>query len=145
MLFRSSRSCPVTYLDFYQNIREKFSSLPEAKKKRLTEKHFSFNVDVGRCPKCKGTGMLEVDMAFLPSTTILCDECQGERFRDTVLSVKYRGKSINDILNMDVDEALSFFADDNIIQRKLLALRGSGILMQPALFPGSRGCYMEVS
>ncbi len=123
----SSRSCPVTYLDFYQNIREKFSSLPEAKKKRLTEKHFSFNVDVGRCPKCKGTGMLEVDMAFLPSTTILCDECQGERFRDTVLSVKYRGKSINDILNMDVDEALSFFADDNIIQRKLLALRGVGL------------------
>ena len=70
-----------------------------------------FNMDVGRCSKCKRTGSLEVDMTFLPSTTILCDKCQGERFRDTVLSVKYREKSINDILNMDVDEALLFSAD----------------------------------
>lgn len=123
----SSRSCPVTYLDFYQNIREKFASLPEAKMKKLTEKHFSFNVDAGRCPKCKGTGSLELDMAFLPSTTIICDECQGERFRGTVLSVIYRGKSINDVLNMDVEEALLFFENDSIIQRKLLALRSVGL------------------
>lgn len=123
----SSRSCPVTYLNFYQNIREKFASLPEAKQKKLTEKHFSFNLDAGRCPKCKGTGSLEIDMAFLPSTTIRCDECQGKRFRDTVLSVKCYGKSINDVLNMDVEEAILFFEDDNIIQRKLLALRSVGL------------------
>lgn len=123
----SSRSCPMTYMDFYQNIREKFSELAESKKKKFTEKHFSFNVEIGRCPKCKGMGQIELDMAFLPSTTILCDECQGKRFKKSVLSIKYRGKNINDVLNMDAKEALIFFKDDDVIQRKLLALHNVGL------------------
>lgn len=123
----SSRSCPMTYLDFYKNIREKFASLQEAKQKKITETHFSFNVDAGRCPKCKGLGSLDLDMAFLPSTTITCDECQGKRFLNAVLTIKFRGKSINDVLNMNVDEALLFFEDDAFIQRKLLALRRVGL------------------
>ena len=123
----STRSCLATYLDFYENIRQKFAALAESKQKKFSEKHFSFNVDAGRCPKCKGIGSLEIDMAFLPNTKILCDECQGKRFRNSVLSIKYRGKSINDVLNMDVNEALSFFDDDSIIQRKLLALREVGL------------------
>ena len=114
-------------MDFYQNIREKFASLKETKQKKLTEKHFSFNVEAGRCPKCKGTGYLDIDMAFLPSATIICDECQGERFRNIVLSVKYCGKNINDVLNMDVKEALLFFEDDAIIKRKLLSLCNVGL------------------
>lgn len=123
----SSRSCPITYLDFYQNIREKFASMPEAKKIKLSEKDFSFNVDSGRCQKCKGLGTLEFDMAFLPSTTITCDECNGKRFKKKVLSIKYRDKNISDILNMDMEQAFRFFEDDTVIQRKLLALRNVGL------------------
>lgn len=123
----SSRSCAMTYLDFYQNVREIFASLPESKKKKLSEKYFSYNVNFGRCPKCKGLGFLDVDMAFLPSVTIPCDECHGERFLSNVLSIRYHGKNINDVMNMDVVEALHFFKDDNIIQRKLLALQNVGL------------------
>ena len=123
----STRSCPVTYLNFYQNIREKFANTQMAKKRKWTEKYFSFNLEAGHCPRCNGVGRLEVDMAFLPSESVVCDLCGGQRFRKEILEIQYRGKSISDVLNMDITEALSFFEDDAVIVRKLQSLIQVGL------------------
>ncbi|MDE6206719.1 MAG: excinuclease ABC subunit UvrA [Muribaculaceae bacterium] len=106
---RSSRSNPATYLKAYDEIRALMASQQAAKQLNLTPTSFSFNTEGGRCEACKGEGRITVEMQFLADVTIECEECHGQRFQRDVLSVEYRGKNINDILNLSVDEAIEFF------------------------------------
>ncbi len=124
---KSSRSCPVTYLDIWGSIRKIFSEQKAAKKKKITDSMFSFNIDGGRCEKCKGEGNIKVDMGFLPKMTMECDECEGKRFKREILNVKYKGLSVYDILELSVDEALNYFDDSKTIKMKLEAMQKVGL------------------
>ncbi len=110
---KSSRSNPVTYIKAYDEIRELFSKQPLSKIRGFMPKHFSFNVDAGRCDACKGEGEQLVEMQFLADVHLVCDVCNGKRFKEEVLEVTYKEKSIHDVLEMSVDEAIGFFADSN--------------------------------
>ncbi len=107
---KSSRSNPVTYIKAYDEIRELFSDQPLSKIRGFQPKHFSFNVDAGRCDACSGEGEQVVEMQFLADVHLTCDVCGGKRFKEEVLEVMYKGKSIFDVLEMSVDEAIDFFA-----------------------------------
>ncbi len=109
---KSSRSNPVTYIKAYDEIRELFSKQPLSKIRGYQPKHFSFNVDGGRCDACKGEGEQVVEMQFLADVHLVCDVCHGKRFKEEVLEVKYNDKNIFDILEMSVDEAIAFFANE---------------------------------
>ncbi|HEX2683818.1 MAG TPA: excinuclease ABC subunit UvrA, partial [Ferruginibacter sp.] len=106
---KSSRSNPVTYIKAYDEIRDLFSKQPLSKMRGFQPKHFSFNVDGGRCDACKGEGEQTIEMQFLADVHLTCDVCGGKRFKEEVLEVKYKDKSIHDILEMSVDEAIDFF------------------------------------
>ncbi|MDP4210974.1 MAG: excinuclease ABC subunit UvrA [Bacteroidota bacterium] len=108
---KSSRSNPVTYSKAYDEIRKLFSELPLSKQGNLKPAHFSFNVDGGRCEECQGEGEIKVEMQFMADVKLVCESCHGQRFKEEVLDVKYRGKSIFDILEMTVEEAIEFFAE----------------------------------
>lgn len=108
---KSSRSNPITYIKAYDEIRSLYSDLPIARSRGLKPAHFSFNVDGGRCEVCQGEGMITVEMQFMADIHLKCDHCKGKRFKEEVLAVEYRNKSIFDILDMTVDEALAFFAE----------------------------------
>lgn len=108
---KSSRSNPVTYIKAYDEVRALYSDLPVARTRGLKPAHFSFNVEGGRCEVCQGEGMITVEMQFMADIHLRCDHCKGRRFKDEVLAVEYRNKNIFDILDMTVDEALSFFAE----------------------------------
>ncbi|MEM7480839.1 MAG: excinuclease ABC subunit UvrA [Acidobacteriota bacterium] len=123
-LGRSSRSNPVTYIKAYDEIRKVMAGMAGA---GITAGHFSFNVDKGRCPECKGTGVTEVDMQFMASVTVVCDTCQGHRFRPEVLAVAYRGLNIAEVLERTVTEALELFSDRRALVRKLNALVDVGL------------------
>lgn len=107
---KSTRSNPVTYLKIYDDIRKLFSDQPYAKLNGFTNSYFSFNQDGGRCPVCLGEGYITVPMQFMADVQMVCEECQGKRFKQEILEVRYKGKSINDILNMSVDQAIEFFS-----------------------------------
>ncbi|MBQ7622328.1 MAG: excinuclease ABC subunit UvrA, partial [Bacteroidales bacterium] len=107
---RSSRSNAVTYLKAYDSIRELLASQQYAKMNGFTPSHFSFNSDGGRCPECQGEGVVKIEMQFMADVTMVCEECGGRRFKPEILEVRYRGKNIDDILNMSVSEASEFFA-----------------------------------
>ncbi len=107
---KSSRSNPVTYIKAYDEIRDLYSKQPLSKMRGFQPKHFSFNVDGGRCDACKGEGVQTVEMQFLADVHLTCDVCHGKRFKDEVLEVKFKDKSIYDVLEMSVDEAIEFFA-----------------------------------
>ena len=124
---KSSRSVPATYIGIWDYIRDIFANLPESQARGYTKSYFSFNVPGGRCEKCKGEGYIEVEMLFMPDMKVLCDECQGKRFRDDILEIKYKGKNIYDILEMTVDEALEFFENHPFIVRKLQVLKEVGL------------------
>ncbi|MEO6838894.1 MAG: excinuclease ABC subunit UvrA [Ginsengibacter sp.] len=109
---KSSRSNPVTYIKAYDEIRELYSKQPLSKIRGYQPKHFSFNVDGGRCDACKGEGEQVVEMQFLADVHLVCDVCHGKRFKEEVLEVKYNDKSIFDILEMSVDEAITFFGKE---------------------------------
>ncbi|MDB5201794.1 MAG: uvrA [Ferruginibacter sp.] len=110
---KSSRSNPVTYIKAYDEIRDLFAKQPLSKMRGFLPKHFSFNVDAGRCDACKGEGEQLVEMQFLADVHLVCDVCNGKRFKEEVLDVQYNGKNIFDVLDMGVDEAIAFFnADD---------------------------------
>ena len=116
---KSSRSNPVTYIKAYDEIRELFAKQPLSKIRGFMPKHFSFNVDAGRCDACKGEGEQLVEMQFLADVHLVCDVCNGKRFKEEVLEVTYKEKSIHDVLEMSVDEAISFFSsDEEIIKGK---------------------------
>jgi excinuclease ABC subunit A len=108
---KSSRSNPVTYIKAYDEIRELYAKQPLSKIRGFMPKHFSFNVDAGRCDACKGEGEQLVEMQFLADVHLVCDVCNGKRFKEEVLEVMYKEKSIHDVLEMSVDEAIAFFAD----------------------------------
>ncbi len=109
---RSSRSNPVTYLKAYDEIRKLFADQQGAKLNGFTATHFSFNIDGGRCDECQGEGEIKVEMQFMADVSLVCESCHGKRFKDDVLDVLYRGKSIYDVLNMSIDDAIEFFAGD---------------------------------
>ena len=110
---RSSRSNPVTYIKAYDEIRKLFADQPYAKHNSLTPAHFSFNTAGGRCEECQGEGVIKVSMQFMADVELVCEACGGRRFRDEVLEAKYRGKTICDVLEMTVDEAIAFFGEED--------------------------------
>ncbi|MFU1795397.1 excinuclease ABC subunit UvrA [Paenibacillus azoreducens] len=114
---RISRSNIATYTELFTPIRSLFASLPEARKKKLSSKHFSFNTPGGRCEKCQGMGTLQLDMHFLPDVEVRCPACRGKRFTDEVLEVKYNGYSISDVLDGTVRENASVFGEPEIAGR----------------------------
>ena len=107
---KSSRSNPVTYIKAYDEIRDLYSKQPLSKMRGFLPKHFSFNVDGGRCDACKGEGEQVVEMQFLADVHLICDVCHGKRFKEEVLEVTYKMKNIHDVLQMSVDEAVDFFS-----------------------------------
>lgn len=108
---KSSRSNPVTYIKAYDDIRRLFSEQPYAKHNGLGPSHFSFNIAGGRCEECQGDGVIKVSMQFMADIELKCESCGGRRFKDEILEVKYRGRSIYDVLEMTVDEAIAFFGE----------------------------------
>ena len=109
---KSSRSNPVTYIKAYDEIRKLFADQPYAQHTGLGASSFSFNIAGGRCEECQGEGMIKVSMQFMADVELVCEACGGKRFRDEILEVKYRGKSIYDVLEMTVDDAIAFFGED---------------------------------
>jgi excinuclease ABC subunit A len=124
---KSSRSNPVTYIKAYDEIRNLYANLKLAKLRGYTAGFFSFNVDGGRCDTCKGEGETVVEMQFLADVHLTCESCKGKRFKQELLDVKYKEKSITDILEMSVDEACSFFEDDKKIAEKIKCLQDVGL------------------
>lgn len=124
---RSPRSNPATYTGVFANIRDFFASLPEAKTRGYTSGRFSFNVKGGRCEACQGDGQIKIEMNFLADVYVECDKCHGARYNDETLAVKYKGKSIADVLNMTVEEAYRFFINVPQIARKLELLKRVGL------------------
>lgn len=116
---KSSRSNAVTYLKVYDDIRKLLSDQQYAKLNGYTPSHFSFNIDGGRCPECQGEGFVKIGMQFMADVTMVCEACSGKRFKPDILEVRYKGMNIDDILNMSVEEAISFFGSqkDSIAQR----------------------------
>jgi excinuclease ABC subunit A len=133
---RTPRSNPVTYLKAFDPIRELFASTKDAKSRGLTASHFSFNVPGGRCEACQGEGEVRVEMQFLADVFVPCEHCDGMRFKPQVLEVRYRGKSVHQVLDMTVREALTFFSTSPKVLRRLHVLDEIGLgylrLGQPA-------------
>lgn len=124
---RSPRSNPATYVGVFDAIRDLFASLPESKARGYKKGRFSFNVKGGRCENCQGAGEIVIEMNFLPDVYIQCEVCNGKRFNHETIEVEYKGKSINDVLNMSIDEACEFFASIPHISRKLETLKSVGL------------------
>ena len=124
---KSSRSNPVTYVKAYDDIRKLYSDQQLSKIKGYEPKHFSFNVEGGRCETCKGEGYLTVEMQFLADVTLLCEECNGHRFKKEVLEVTYQDKNIYDVLDMTIEESLLFFKDKKNILARLQPLFDVGL------------------
>jgi len=124
---KSSRSNPVTYIKAYDEIRDLYAKQPLSKMRGFQPKHFSFNVDGGRCDTCKGEGEQVVEMQFLADVHLTCEVCHGRRFKEEILEVRYRGKSIYDVLEMSVDEALEFFKEEADIYQKIKPLSDVGL------------------
>jgi excinuclease ABC subunit A len=128
---KSSRSNPVTYIKAYDEIRELFADQPVSKMRGFMPKHFSFNVDAGRCDACKGEGEQLVEMQFLADVHLVCDVCGGKRFKEEVLEVQYQQKNIYDVLEMSVDEAIEFFSTEGKsgmdVARKIQPLSDVGL------------------
>jgi len=124
---KSSRSNPITYIKAYDEIRDLYAKQPLSKMRGFLPKHFSFNVDGGRCDACKGEGEQVVEMQFLADVHLLCDVCNGKRFKEEVLEVTYKGKGIYDVLEMSVDEAIEFFKDDKNLAKAIQPLQDVGL------------------
>ena len=133
---RTPRSNPATYTDLFTHVRELYSLTPEAKVRGYKPGRFSFNVRGGRCETCKGDGQIKIEMHFLPDVYVPCETCHGKRYNKETLEVRFKGKSISDVLEMSVEEALEFFARIPKIRRRLQTLHDVGLdyirLGQPA-------------
>jgi excinuclease ABC subunit A len=133
---RTPRSNPATYTDLFTHIRELYSLTPEAKVRGYKPGRFSFNVRGGRCETCKGDGQIKIEMHFLPDVYVPCETCKGARYNRETLEVRFKGKTISDVLDMSVEEALQFFAKIPKIRRRLQTLHDVGLdyikLGQPA-------------
>ena len=124
---RTPRSNPATYTGVFTNIRDWFAGLPEAKARGYTSGRFSFNVAGGRCEACKGDGVMKIEMNFLPDVYVPCDSCNGTRYNRETLQVKFKDKSIADVLDMTIDDAYHFFENIPVIKNKLDLLRRVGL------------------
>ncbi|MGI6710477.1 MAG: excinuclease ABC subunit UvrA [Bacilli bacterium] len=124
---RTPRSNPATYTGVFDHIRDLFAETKEAKMRGYTKSRFSFNVKGGRCERCGGDGIIRIAMHFLPDVYVPCEECDGKRYNKETLEVKYKGKNIADILEMTVDEAVSFFENISMIHNKLMTLKKVGL------------------
>ncbi len=124
---RTPRSNPATYVEVFSAIRNFYATLPEAKIRGYKPGRFSFNVSGGRCETCKGAGVRVIEMNFLPDVQVKCEACQGRRYNRETLEVRYKGKSINDVLNLSIEDAIPFFEAFPQISRKLQALNDVGL------------------
>jgi excinuclease ABC subunit A len=124
---RTPRSNPATYCGFFTDIRTLFAAVPEAKIRGYTPGRFSFNVKSGRCDVCEGGGMKVIEMNFLPDVYVHCEKCNGKRYNRETLEIRYKGKSISDVLDMTVDEAVEFFQNVPYIYRKIKVLQEVGL------------------
>lgn len=124
---RTPRSNPATYTGVFDMIRDLFASTSDAKAKGYKKGRFSFNVKGGRCEACGGDGIIKIEMHFLPDVYVPCEVCGGKRYNRETLDVKYKGKSIYDVLDMTVEEALTFFENVPSIQRKIQTLYDVGL------------------
>ena len=126
---RSSRSNPVTYIKAYDDIRDLYAKEKLSKIRGYQAKHFSFNVDGGRCETCKGEGAINVEMVFMADVQLVCDTCNGKRFKKEILEVMFEGKNIDDVLKMTIDDAVTFFKDhkQTKIVQKLQPLQDVGL------------------
>lgn len=124
---RTPRSNPITYIKAFDAIREVYAGTAEAQKRGLHTGHFSFNIPSGRCETCEGGGRVTVEMQFLADVELICEECKGQRFKPSVLAVKYKGENIYDVLQMTVREALAFFSNHPKIIRRLKVLDEVGL------------------
>ncbi|MCL6523702.1 MAG: excinuclease ABC subunit UvrA [Thermoflavifilum sp.] len=124
---RTPRSNPATYCGFFTDIRQLFAQLPESKIRGYHAGRFSFNVKSGRCPTCEGAGYRTIEMNFLPDVYVPCEQCQGKRYNRETLEIRYKGKSIADVLDMTVDEAVEFFQSVPYLYRKIKVLQDVGL------------------
>lgn len=124
---KSSRSNPVTYTKAYDLIREIFAEQPLSQQRNYTAGHFSFNVEKGRCEECKGEGSKKIEMQFMADISLTCESCQGKRFKEEIIEVNYQGKNIYEVLNMTVEDSLTFFANQPAVLEKLQALQEVGL------------------
>jgi excinuclease ABC subunit A len=124
---KTPRSCPATYIGFWDTIRKLFADTLEAKARGYAANRFSFNTGEGRCPSCEGQGIRTIAMSFLPDVKVLCETCKGARFNPETQAVTWRGKNIGDVLQMEVDEATAFFAAMPVIAHPLQLLKDVGL------------------
>ena len=124
---KTSRSTPATYLGIWTRIRDLISTLPEAKARGLSPSDFSFNVKGGRCEICKGIGKIKLEMNFLPDSYIICDDCNGTRFKSEILNLKWHGKNIAEILDMTFEEASVFFSFDELLSKTFILMTQTGL------------------
>ena len=124
---RTPRSNPATYTGAFNDIRDIFASTPDAKVRGFGQSRFSFNVKGGRCEACSGDGLVKIEMHFLPDVFVPCEVCKGKRYNRETLEVKYKGKSISDVLEMTVEEAYAFFENQPKVRRKIETLLDVGL------------------
>ena len=124
---RNSRSNPATYIGFYDNIRDLFTQAPLSVERGYKAGRFSFNVKGGRCEECQGEGVITTQLYFMPDVEVVCGACKGARFNAETLEVTYRGKTIDDVLNMSIEEAVTFFAGEPVVGKKVDVLNDLGL------------------
>ncbi|MFZ0790091.1 MAG: excinuclease ABC subunit UvrA, partial [Chromatiaceae bacterium] len=124
---RTPRSNPATYTGLFNMVRDLFASVPEARSRGYGPGRFSFNVKGGRCEACKGDGLIRVEMHFLPDIYVQCDACRGRRYNRETLEIRYKGRTIDEVLNLTIEDALPFFAPVQVIHRKLQTLMDVGL------------------
>lgn len=124
---KTSRSTPATYVKVFDEIRKMFAQIPEARARGYTASRFSFNTEGGRCEACKGNGQIKLEMNFLPTSYVICEECNGRRFNSPTLEIEYNGKSIGDVMDLSIEEASGFFSGHPKIARTLSLMNDTGL------------------